>query len=72
MKFTLSWLKTYLDTDVDLFTISETLTAIGLEVEEVIDPTEGLKPFIIAKIERQNNTLMLINSEFVQLITEMK
>ena len=52
MKFTLSWLKTYLDTDVDLFTISETLTAIGLEVEEVIDPTEGLKPFVIAKIEK--------------------
>ena len=52
MKLTLSWLKTYLDTDVDLFTISETLTAIGLEVEEVIDPTESLKPFVIAKIEK--------------------
>ncbi|WP_438993195.1 phenylalanine--tRNA ligase subunit beta [Pseudemcibacter sp.] len=51
MKFTLSWLKTYLDTDADLQTISETLTAIGLEVEEVIDPTEALKPFVIAKIE---------------------
>jgi phenylalanyl-tRNA synthetase beta chain len=38
MKFTLSWLKTYLDTDADLNTISETLTAIGLEVEEVIGP----------------------------------
>ncbi|MCC3861486.1 phenylalanine--tRNA ligase subunit beta [Pseudemcibacter aquimaris] len=51
MKFTLSWLKTYLDTDADLNTISETLTAIGLEVEEVNDPTEALKPFVIAKIE---------------------
>lgn len=51
MKFTLSWLKTYLDTDADLNTISETLTAIGLEVEEVYDPTEALKPFVIAKIE---------------------
>ncbi|MDG1708329.1 MAG: phenylalanine--tRNA ligase subunit beta [Emcibacteraceae bacterium] len=51
MKFTLSWLKTYLETDADLNTISETLTAIGLEVEEVNDPTEGLKPFVIAKIE---------------------
>lgn len=51
MKFTLSWLKTYLDTDADLDTISETLTAIGLEVEEVVDPTESLKPFVIAKIE---------------------
>lgn len=52
MKFTLSWLKTYLDTDADLNTISETLTAIGLEVEEIVDPTEDLKPFVIAKIEK--------------------
>ncbi len=51
MKFTLSWLKTYLDTDADLGTISQTLTAIGLEVEEIIDPTEDLKPFVIARIE---------------------
>ncbi len=52
MKFTLSWLKSYLDTDADLNTISETLTAIGLEVEEIVDPTEDLKPFVIAKIEK--------------------
>ncbi len=52
MKFTLSWLKTYLDTDADLKTISETLTAIGLEVEEINDPTEDLKPFVIARIEK--------------------
>jgi len=52
MKFTLSWLKTYLDTDADLMTISETLTAIGLEVEEINDPTTSLKPFVIGKIEK--------------------
>lgn len=51
MKFTLSWLKTYLDTDADLKKISETLTAIGLEVESIVDPSEDLKPFIIARIE---------------------
>ncbi len=52
MKFTLSWLKTYLETDAPLDVISEKLTAIGLEVEEIIDPTEGLKPFVIARIEK--------------------
>lgn len=52
MKFTLSWLKTYLETDADLKTISDTLTAIGLEVEEIHDPTEELKPFVIARIEK--------------------
>ncbi len=52
MKFTLSWLKTYLDTDAELNEISETLTAIGLEVEDIHDPTEELKPFVIARIEK--------------------
>ena len=52
MKFTLSWLKTYLDTDASLTEISDTLTAIGLEVEDIHDPTEELKPFVIARIEK--------------------
>ncbi len=52
MKFTLSWLKTYLDTDADLSKIGETLTAIGLEVEDIYDPAEELKPFVIARIEK--------------------
>ena len=33
MKFTLSWLKTHLETDADLTTITKKLTALGLEVE---------------------------------------
>jgi phenylalanyl-tRNA synthetase beta chain len=33
MKFTLSWLKDYLDTTATLDEISQKLTAIGLEVE---------------------------------------
>ena len=37
MKFTLSWLKDHLDTTADLKTITDTLTAIGLEVESVTD-----------------------------------
>ena len=50
MKFTLSWLKEYLDTDADLDTITEKLTAIGLEIEEVENPADTLKPFVIAEI----------------------
>lgn len=52
MKFTLSWLKTYLDTEADLDTISKTLTSIGLEVEGISDPTIDLKPFVVARIEK--------------------
>ncbi|QIK96989.1 phenylalanine--tRNA ligase subunit beta [Sphingomonas sp. HDW15A] len=50
MKFTLSWLKDHLDTDADAATIAETLTNIGLEVEDVGNPAEALKPFTIARV----------------------
>lgn len=50
MKFTLSWLKQHLDTDASLQTICDKLTALGLEVEDVRDPSEALKPFIIAHV----------------------
>ncbi|MCY7281060.1 MAG: phenylalanine--tRNA ligase subunit beta, partial [Sphingomonas bacterium] len=50
MKFTLSWLKEHLDTDADTATVAETLTRIGLEVEEVTNPAEALKPFKIARV----------------------
>ena len=50
MKFTLSWLKEHLETDADLQTIVDTLTAIGLEVEGVENEAERLAPFTIARI----------------------
>lgn len=50
MRFTVEWLKTCLDTDASLEEIVETLTMIGLEVEEVIDHSAALKPFQIAQI----------------------
>ncbi len=50
MKFTLSWLKDHLDTNASLDEISKTLIMIGLEVEQVIDRSEALKPFTVAKI----------------------
>lgn len=51
MKFTVSWLKDHLDTDADLDTILETLTAIGLEVEGVENPAELYKAFFVAHVE---------------------
>jgi phenylalanyl-tRNA synthetase beta chain len=50
MKFTLSWLKAHLDTGADVDTISEKLTALGLEVEEVIDRSKGLAAFKVAYV----------------------
>ncbi|MSP05592.1 MAG: phenylalanine--tRNA ligase subunit beta [Acetobacteraceae bacterium] len=50
MKFSLAWLKTHLDTDADLQTITDTLTNIGLELESVTDPGAALAPFRIAHV----------------------
>jgi phenylalanyl-tRNA synthetase beta chain len=50
MKFSLSWLKEHLDTDVTLDAIVDSLTRIGLEVESVESPAERLKGFKIARV----------------------
>ena len=50
MKFTLSWLKDWLDTDADPATIADTLTNIGLEVEGIENPAEALAPFKVARV----------------------
>ena len=51
MKFTLSWLKEHLGTKASVEEIAETLTKIGLEVEEILNPTNELGSFITAKVE---------------------
>lgn len=51
MKFTLSWLKEHLDTTASVDEIAETLTRIGLEVEEVVNPAANLNGFVTAKVE---------------------
>ena len=50
MKFTLPWLKDYLDTSADLPAILEAMTMAGLEVEEAHDPREALKQFTVCRI----------------------
>lgn len=50
MKFTLSWLQKFLDTSASIDKICESLTALGIEVESVIDKREVLAPFKVAQI----------------------
>jgi phenylalanyl-tRNA synthetase beta chain len=50
MKFSLSWLKTWLETEVPAAEIIETLSTIGLEVESVHNAAEALAPFVIAEV----------------------
>lgn len=50
MKVSLSWLKDFLETTASVTHISETLTSLGLVVEEVINPAEALGGFLVAEI----------------------
>jgi len=50
MKFTVSWLKEHLDYDATLDVLSEKLTALGLEVEEIADRAKELAAFRVAYV----------------------
>lgn len=50
MKFTLSWLKSHLDTDATVDEIADTLTDLGLEVEGIENPAAKLSDFVIGKV----------------------
>ncbi len=50
MKFSLSWLRRYLDTDASVDAICDALNAIGIEVEGVEDPSAKLAGFRVAKV----------------------
>jgi phenylalanyl-tRNA synthetase beta chain len=50
MKFTIDWLKDHLKTDASVKEIADTLTMIGLEVEEIIDSGAALKDFVVAHV----------------------
>lgn len=51
MKFTLSWLKDFLDTNASVDEIAERLTSIGLEIEEVVDPLAAVKDLIVVSVD---------------------
>ncbi len=50
MKFTLSWLKYFLETEASVEAISARLNAIGLEVEGIENPADKLAGFRVAKV----------------------
>ncbi len=50
MKFTLSWLKSHLDTSASVDEISAKLTSIGLEVDALHDPGKALGSFIVGHV----------------------
>lgn len=51
MKFSFNWLKNYLETELSIAQIAESLTAIGLEVDDLLDPDVAFKNFKLVKIQ---------------------
>ncbi len=51
MKFTLSWLKSHLETTASVADIAEALTDLGLEVEGIENPAESLRDFTIGHVK---------------------
>ncbi len=50
MKFTVSWLKDHLDTDITLEALLEALNNVGLEIEDIHNPADKLGVFKIAEV----------------------
>lgn len=50
MKFSLTWLRDYLDTQASVEEIAATLNAIGIEVEGIDDPAARLNGFRVARV----------------------
>ena len=51
MKFSLSWLKEHLKTEASVNDIASALTNIGLEVEDIVDPSQRLNGFVVGYVE---------------------
>lgn len=51
MKFTFDWLKSHLKTDLSYVEISEKLTDLGIEVEEITDNSKKFENFVVGFIE---------------------
>lgn len=52
MRFSFNWLKKYLETEQSIAQVAESLTAIGLEVDDLLDPEVAFENFKLVKIEK--------------------
>jgi phenylalanyl-tRNA synthetase beta chain len=50
MKFSMEWLKYFLDTDASVQDVAAKLNAIGFEVEHIDDPAQKLAGFVVAEV----------------------
>lgn len=79
MKVSLSWLKDFVDIDVDVNTLADKLVSAGFEVEEIIDAGANMKNVVLGKIVKlekhpdadklQICQIDVGKSELVQIVT---
>ena len=55
MKFSFSWLKDQLETDLSADEVGDVLTDTGLEVESLIDPRKRVGQLSVGEILKVNN-----------------
>ncbi|MBD5391387.1 hypothetical protein HDR66_01115, partial [bacterium] len=55
MKWTYDWLKEYLKTDASADAIADTLTRIGLEIEDVTAPVVPIAAKIVECVPHENS-----------------
>ena len=67
MKFSISWLKTYLQYSENIDVVLDCLNDLGLEVESVEDPTNIYRNFIVGRIDKVE---MLISSKCAKFFWE--
>ena len=51
MRFSFNWLKKHLETKLSISQVAEKLTAIGLEVDDILDPEVAFENFKLVKVE---------------------
>lgn len=51
MKVSKEWLETFISVDADTATLAETITRGGIEVDDIIDYTEGIKNLVVGYVE---------------------
>ncbi|MBW2055104.1 MAG: phenylalanine--tRNA ligase subunit beta, partial [Deltaproteobacteria bacterium] len=52
MKVSLSWLKEYIDVDINVNDLADALTMVGLEVEAISDRYDYLNSVVIGRLVR--------------------
>ena len=66
MKFSMKWLEQELETNASPREIADKLTMIGLELENLDDPADRLKEFVVAHVEKAENIPMRTVCKFAK------